>query len=754
VSLGAYQGGYLYALGEELKREHVRIPLLVGASAGTINALLLGATMCRGPVPEPTDSPLRDVWMRASLAQLRQGRTTSPSAVFPQDGVRAIAQSLRTLLTKGIDPGCDFVLSAETSRLRPRPVPVDGHDTIPDIQEPFTIRIKTGADGFPRITNYVPDDPFATHALLPFPLHQDTEPERAEALDLLIDLVLASSAFPGAFPQVLLRHCLTDREHPEYRHGGRTECGMLDVYARTPFIDGGVLDNTPVGLAIRTALSGISIDARGKASWNEPRPASPERPLPPGLSYLLVDTDNDAYDPLPTRPRVLGSLLAFAATFASGFVGAARGRELYETLDHYPPLREHLTVSQLHPRLASRYLLDFFGFFDTRLRDFDFTAGMYDAARLIGDGRLEALLAGAVQRAEVAPRLEDLGTPTTSWRKLACMAQAYGRPRPDGAYDRCSPISRPEAPPAWQSVDADAVEPDFDSFVELLQASLDQLYSQCLCARDLSDRPLGDACARLVGPKPAVATAAQLSRPPRIRSEFALGDSWAQVCTRGADGTRSSEIIEDPLAYAIRRLARYRFAGASAAETATMIRERIGTLADDAIERQPIGERVAAILGGPSVLDVGLGYAPPENSVHVVSGLATEVGWTHGRWLRGTAALQAKGWSNGFALTPLAGIDWNVPYLPALAQVHPFARVGFQLGNSGPGDAVGPSPCWRGFDGHAERCIVGQAGLAVTAFDLVRLQGVWEQSTASAARWTDHVLVEFGLQANWPLGPR
>ncbi len=748
VSLGAYQGGYLYALGEELKRRGVRPALYVGASAGTINALLLGIEMCHPSVQDPQNSPLRSVWMDASLAKLRQGKTTSPTAVFPQDGVRSIAQLARSRLTTGIDGDCDFVLAGETSRVRPRPVQVAENQTVPDLQEPFTIRI-TVNHGVLHIQNYVAeDDASPARALLPFPRNQTDADGQKTALDLLIELVLASSAFPAAFPQVDLPHCMTDPNHREAQKVGTTECGSLAVYTTTSFADGGVLDNTPVGLAIETARGGWAPDAR---HWGQARTPDPEKDRPRGLSYLLVDTDNDVFDPLPTQSQPLDSFVSFAATFGSGFLEAARGRELYDTLQQYPELKRHLAVSQLHTRLASHYLFDFFGFFDARLRDFDFTGGMYDAAQLIASGRLAALLGEGTkaepERADVAgvAKLAALEGSTLRWKKLACMAQAYGPPRAPGDYDRCAPLPGPALDPdPWQPIGDLDVELDFESFVDIVQASLDELYSQCTCASALSQRPLGEACAALLQAS---------TTPPRIRGSDPLDRGWQQQC-KAADGGGALKSVENPLDYAERRLARYGFAGASAQETKDIVRARVGTLADDAIARQPFWDRVGASLAGSIAADTEFGYAPALHSVHFVGGLGgLELEYSYGSRLRVAAAVQLKGLlSQSVAATPLGGIDWNVPFPSSIVHPHLFGRIGFQFGSTAADDVS--SSCWGGFGGHAENCIVGQLGAALTLLELLRLQGIWEESSAPVGNAINHVLVELGFQANWPIGPR
>lgn len=775
VSLGAYQGGYLYALSEELKQEHVRPDLYVGASAGTINALLLGIEMCHPPVPDPDASPLRSVWMRASLAQLRKGSvTTSPTAVFPQDGVREIAQTIRSRLGEGMTPGCDFVVAAETSRIRPRPVKIDENETVPDIQEPFTVRITVGDDGRAQIHNYVTDDDASpAQAFLPFPQEQADPRDQEAAIDLLIDLVLASSAFPGAFPQVDLPHCMSDPDHRALRTERApgdtrppTECGRLTIHEHTPFADGGILDNTPIGLAIETARRGWSPEGR---RWVEPRTPEPNGKGcadagagakcdrgPRGFSYLLVNTDNDAYDPLPTPRFRLSSFLSFAATFLGAFVDAGRGRALYDTVEQFPELQAHIAISGLHVRLASQYLFAFFGFLDTRLRDFDFVGGMYDASLFVERGRLAHLLAGEPQPADsssaaqgrVAAGLARRQQPSGVWQELACLADAYD---PSASSPRCAAGSptpnEHRASPPWEPLGGPNATPDFVSFVALAQASLDVLYSQCLCAeavaRTKKEQQLGPACVALL----------QSSRtPPRFSSGIDPGDGWQQQCTLPPNAPGGAVSVEDPFEYAARRLAHYGFAGASLGESMQVVRARLGTLADDLVTRQPGLERPLEGLGSPVALDAAFSYRPALHSVHGVGGPSgAEAGYSFGRWIRIATALQLKGWEGGkVAVTPLAGVDWNLPLGSALVQAHLFARGGFQFSNVVSDDVA--SPCMGGFGGHPGRCLVGQVGIAATLLELFRLQSVWEESPAPFGNPLDHLLVELGFQLNWPPG--
>jgi hypothetical protein len=154
------------------------------------------------------------------------------------------------------------------------------------------------------------------------------------------------------------------------------------------------------------------------------------------------------------------------------------------------------------------------------------------------------------------------------------------------------------------------------------------------------------------------------------------------------------------------------------------------------------------------VLDASFGYRPALESAHIVSGYGgTEAGYSVGGRLRAMVAAQLKtGKDEDLAVTPLVGVDWNMPFPWPLVQSNAFVRGGFQFGSTGPKD-VSPA-CSGGFGGHADRCVIGQAGLAVTFLDVLRVQGIWEESTAPFGSAVDHLLVEGGFQANWPMGSK
>jgi hypothetical protein len=614
-------------------------------------------------------------------------------------------------------PGCDVVLAVETTRVKPRLVRLTpgGPDAIPRDQEQFVIHIgrpdPPGAQpGPPHVSNYVDKKTPLPHALLPFPILQEGKDEQREALSLVKQLLLASSAFPLAFPAEKLRHCLTtDATDPSAAPG--TECERHAVSEDVFFMDGGVFDNTPVGLAVETARSGLDPST---GQWS-PQPVSGSH-SDADVAYLYLDADNTAFVPRPDLDQSgqQQSVLGYAGSLLGGLVDTARKNELYATLDRYPDLtkKKQLTLSLRHLPLASDFLSAFFGFFDERFRHFDFVAGEYDLAGLALAGQTGQ--AGPPSAAErICPPFPAMRNPAARGDEalLRCMAEALG---PDAGPSSCDSV-------------ADR------SLVALVQASIDELYSECACAAAVSQ--FDTLCRRIAGD----AETGALKAPPLLRDDFAPHPAdWRRAC----DGDR--------FAYRLDLLDRYGFAVAGAPKAKPQVRATLGALIGDLAKRQPSVQGWVLTTAGRLGLDSTLGYMHPAVSLRAVSGRGTEVGASlhvH-KGFRVSLSDQLKGWEE-VADTPLIGVEYEWPLLSYL-QVYPTVRGGYQIGGSGPADVTGgPSSCGR----DASACFIKQVGLGLGLFDLLRFQSFYEWSTLQATPFDRHLLLEVGVQYNFPSGP-
>src|SRR5262249_39198798 len=154
----------------------------------------------------------------------------------------------------------------------------------------------------------------------------------ARNIDPIRDLLFASAAFPIAFAPQHLAYCLSEPPAAEGPFPAPT-CPRPDH--DDDFIDGGVFDNKPLGLAVRLATLGLRRNGGGQLGWRDPATGTSDDPgLPRGaIRYVYLDPDNTAYpNPiLPTHGGGFGPklLLQTVARLAEAFVSTSRGKELY-----------------------------------------------------------------------------------------------------------------------------------------------------------------------------------------------------------------------------------------------------------------------------------------------------------------------------------------------------------------------------------------------------------------------------------------
>ncbi len=671
ASLGVYEAGYIYALGEALKRQGVPVRVATGASAGSGNALFAALNSC-----SPTnDLPSLDLGFRFWLGQ-RFDRLFVPESATPVSALIATPglDDLRGLLAevwqRRLPVGCDVSLGIAVTRLTPLDVPLQGQLTVPRQLLYFTVRIRGRGDSLPpTIENTVRQGTGAPQLLLP--IAPGPEPDNGPYRDRLVRVLGASGAFPFAFPPVTLGYCI----YPDVPADGCHEAALSDR-----FIDGGVFDNVPLGLA-------------GQLSRANDPAADQTR-------YVYLDPDLRAY-PVPeiAAAAMAPSLLSHGAVITSGFVHQARKTELFQLLEErssaLDPSRLFIATSRF-PQ-ASGFLGNFIGLMEWEFRQFDYYLGMYDA-------------------------LEDLA----SWDRLPTSA---GRQALESA------VATPEWLPlrclrAW--FDSTGVRPDpgcegdgLHDLRVLAQVALDRVYSQC---RDLSPeqrlKPIAHYHCRQ-----AVAGAL----PPHIARPVRPMDSLEVL--------RDTARKETAFDYNLRLLEAYGFHfrdldvqpgernGARRA-MARHLRKVVETLAN----QQPTANQRRAVRLG--TLAVGtIYYEPPPRWWYVVVGTAQEIGGSTAGlglpdWLRLNGGLRMEGLislittdPNRFALGLFAGPEFEIRPFTRLRQMFTIApRVGYQFSQ---GDKFGSRDCdAAGTRGDGRDCsqVVLQGAGSVVAYERVRLQ--------------------------------
>ena len=271
ISLGNWQAGFLYSVTEWAKARRDNgtqsgesdpaFSTVTGASAGAVNGFAAAIEGCKPPNPSAGDSLYYQVWTDLGLF----GRHGKPG-LFPEEegGSTAISlftnEALDATLSKatryiekgGQIPSCSVDFGFVTTHLDPTKSPVhvrqDGDPilTTKKLKEKFSVRLDfseaASAGSAPgkstlRVTNIGPPEAVKGDQVYYAGLGHTQE----VPLQSLMLGVRASGAFPGAFPPVPLAYT-------QYLPG--PDGTVLRRKRLATFIDGGILDNTPVGLAV------------------------------------------------------------------------------------------------------------------------------------------------------------------------------------------------------------------------------------------------------------------------------------------------------------------------------------------------------------------------------------------------------------------------------------------------------------------------------------------------------------------------
>ena len=348
VSLGSYEAGLNWALvrlfrtgmGELLVRRNPRLVGVTGASAGSINALLVAALYCETDASAARssidDNLLRSAWLEVGLDALLPA---DPRSYRPDDAVLAsaalmpVVDQVRQALFQGgmsFKPRCRLPFGLTVTRVSPLEQDVGGLRVTSQLAT-LPLLFDVDASGNVRFERQ------------PLPGAADAAESRLALADfaemgrlgvhpeVVIQSLLASAAFPVAFRPRVLCECASDcGPDPEAADGvcpgpqgtpltglscqahSAAQGGRQLKICRRRFVDGGVFDNAPVGLALEQS-----------EAFFRPGVLKP-------LTALFVDPDNRRGQPSKRTEdsdrtlRGASSLL----NFAGDLVQTARNREL------------------------------------------------------------------------------------------------------------------------------------------------------------------------------------------------------------------------------------------------------------------------------------------------------------------------------------------------------------------------------------------------------------------------------------------
>lgn len=699
ASLGAYEAGYVHYVIESLRgADTIEARSFVGTSAGSVNALLGVLSSCMGAADDPRQSLFWRTWMPIGVEGLHDPDNASAIALFHRGRFDEAAAPLEQLFAHGLPEGCDRLLGAAVTRVRPETVAGGSALAMPRMAERFLLRVQGRGVGTPiGVSN---------HRLARLSLPRlAVEGEGARPFEAVRDLLFASSAFPGGFLPQEVPICAVDDGRPCNEARAR----------RVPFVDGGFFDTHPLNLALWSLR-----DDEGRT--------------PDDALFLLVNPVLRGY-PEPAESLFGGAtegvpetMLPYALTLVEGFALSAMTMSLQEALAHEPGLAERLHMSvAMHPP-ASDPLFMFLGFFEEHFRRFDFYLGMLHAR-----AALDTMRNGERTRevfANVAPleeRVAGLAPPEIrqGWRPFHCLRAVL-----DGVGD------------------ADALCEGLVPYRALAETARERVYDACRPERLTDPDRRGMAAGH-----PDCARALQGHAPPGAGAEWKRGEDEGALRwmfrRMGARGLPFEDLD-----------ARGRSGEAAGLAAFGSFRDRLATMARGVAVQQgllaPLAEPVAQ-----TMVDL-IAYRPERHDLYLtLGGVVGELGWSFtGRRvsrLRGSVVLEGRGFDTLLSSTPawlgvapLLGVEVELgaPFDGAL-QLRTGVRGGYLFSSRddfGTGTCDAPQdrtrPCSRA---------IFQATATAIGFHLVRfaLVGEWAPAMRDGERTLWALRPEVGVQLFW-----
>ena len=386
VSLGAYEAGYNWAMikmlsnaRERSKTLDIKLRSVTGASAGSINALLTAMYWCQEPTVDDKnsidDNLFYNTWVDLGLNDLliTDENSNNHSTLFTRKKLRLKAKDILTQLKKPIyRQGCEVPLGFAVTKAKPMIIEFKNsgakiknqHFSVPVTLKEKNRQLQLSNREMPKSTDFYINIPNLDH-------------DNSK----IIDVLFASSAFPGAFQQIKL----------DYIYEGKRESSY--------FIDGGAYDNLPLQLATeldKRARDFIFIDP-SNVRGEEKKPSVEEENEPVGfLSSNAI--------PLLDSLDIFQSMHLYNAI--TQYFGEGSNKRL-------------ILSSRYHP-ITGKFLGHFGAFLDKDFRTYDYYVGVYDAIYHLAKNMIERGFAKGVKQEVLMKKFKkELGIDKCNDAKLA-----------------------------------------------------------------------------------------------------------------------------------------------------------------------------------------------------------------------------------------------------------------------------------------------------------------------------------------------
>ena len=621
---GAYMSGQIFYLEHLLRAAQSPLKPLIfsGTSSGSTISIISALNSCREISERPADSLYWRAFMPIGLNKLISHEHNGPlHALSSRTFEEVFNEIMYPVLRSGFSKDCSFIYSAAIHRVSPRNVSLKNTALQFKVSsELVSIKVTGRGEGeIPLISNFI--YPELNKGQLLLPVDGASHEERVE---MLKSSIFASMALPGILPPRVIEHCVHTPAEP------KSACTRTEAESAT-FVDGGIFNNRPVGIALRAMRSAINITPNTSAETSKgallrAQPTDETEMLPHTRFYLL-DPSIDAY---PTRSvnrvRSYNGVDGIIGATLSSFTSVARNAELLSAFDRTPKLKDRLFTSFSHYPMFSDLIS---GFFDYDFRVFDFYLGMYDSSKTHRDALWGTKL--------LIPKASD---PETYYPETRFMRSPQSETR-----DAWLPLLCLRAYFEDTSIPKGCDSEELLNLKILSQLSLDRLYDHCVHLRVQHQRdPIK-------------------TQHPYCR---AIIDGGASRTLKGlnalSDQAKRRGEAEAELSYLFRLLSHYNYhfkdLGLSREQSHLALQRYVSQLHQlvNSFSRHQ-GAAISLVLQTLSQLSLNkIKYVPPTDQFHVNIGYQFEAGWSRSigssHWLRSGLVLELEGVTSPLNPTP------------------------------------------------------------------------------------------------------
>lgn len=424
VSLGAYQAGFLeyYSRYQDwllqtlekssnVTREDKSLPQHMsyysGASAGSINALLLALRQCYRAENNVEDELFFKLWRDASLLTLlgdigKSSKTTSePDAMVGQKGIESLMKVIQEAWEAKTDEkwrACEVGFGATMTRLTPRQLSINDalQDRIgavmPRMTEKFMVQISAANGVEPEIKPFLMYDAQNGAAPDMFPaLAPSGGAPGSLSIHELMHLAQGSAAVPLIFPPAAVPHRI---------HSPKGETPITEESVR--FVDGGILNNNPLDLIWFMHKRDLELHGTAQPSLENFR-----------ILYLDQDITGDRTIEVPGNGVKKGVMNSYGS-LVSSLVTAGTSSQLVSTFEQVPGLRDQVEAP-IHTRLlAGQHIFAMSALFDSSFLVYDYYQGMVTARAWLS-ARLETASDEPVEPPPAETSILDERTVVKDW---------------------------------------------------------------------------------------------------------------------------------------------------------------------------------------------------------------------------------------------------------------------------------------------------------------------------------------------------